>query len=76
VLSGPQPSLEDSTRLDPAFTALDFETVTFLLWREQGRQPCVQRPTWRIMYNIATKNYFPYISLRFPKFHVFIYFKT
>jgi hypothetical protein len=43
----PQPSLENSARFDPVFTCLDFVTILFT---EQGRQPCVQLPTWWAMY--------------------------
>jgi hypothetical protein len=39
-------ALEDSARLHPVSTSLDFETV--FLFTEQGRQPCAQPPAWSI----------------------------
>jgi hypothetical protein len=42
----PHPSLGGSARLHPVSNCLDFEII-FFFFTEQGRQPCVQPPTWR-----------------------------
>jgi hypothetical protein len=53
VLLAPQLSLEDSARLQPVFTSLDFTTIIFRT--AQGRQPCIQPPTWRAEASITPK---------------------
>jgi hypothetical protein len=42
ALFEPQPYLEDSARLHPVVSSLNFATIFF--FTERGRQPCVQPP--------------------------------